>query len=193
MPPRLAQLIAAAPRTSLDGQFERHTSASVRQLTGSDSGGRWSPVRKFFVLYLGRPRDSIVVEAYRHLVDPFAENGMTGQMVAPRRILTCNVSVTEILDLRSETAQRQVGLTSADLLSAVGEYGPCQRVGQVAHQLGLHGVIAPAATALGETLALFERHLPATELPVIIREEIIDGLPADPRRLRLVEPTSESG
>jgi hypothetical protein len=57
----------------------------------------------------------------------------------------------------------------------------------VAHQLGLHGIIAPAATGLGETLALFERHLPATELPVVVDEEIIDGLPADPRRLRLVE------
>jgi hypothetical protein len=193
VPPSLAQLIASAPRTSLDGQFERHTSANVRQLTGSDSGGRWSPVRKFSVLYLGRPRDSIVVEAYRHLVDPFSDMGMTGQMVAPRRIFTCHVNVTEILDLRSATGQRQVGLTSADLLSAIGEYSPCQRVGQVAHQLGLHGVIAPAATTLGETLALFERHLPATELPVIIREEIIDGLPVDPRRLHIVRPTSAHG
>jgi hypothetical protein len=189
----LAQLIAAAPRTSLDGQFERHASANIRQLAGSDSGGRWGAARKFSVLYLGRPRDSVVVEAYRHLVDPFSENGMTGDLVAPRRILACRVNVTEILDLRSETAQRQVGLTPTQLLSPVGEYGACQRVGQVAHQIGLHGIIATAATGLGETLALFERHLPATELPVIVDEEIIDGLPADPRRLRIVEKLPEIG
>jgi len=185
--PSLAQLIAAVPRTNLDGQFERHASANIRQPTGSDSGGRWGPARTFSVLYLGRPRASVVVEAYRHLVDPFSDNGMTGDLVAPRRILTCQVNVTEILDLRSQAAQTQVGLTSAHLLSPVGDYAECQRVGQVAHQLGLHGIIAPAATGLGETLALFERHLPATELPVVVDEEIIDGLPADPRRLRLVE------
>ena len=193
MPPSLARLIAAAPRTSLDGEFERHQSASVRHVTGSDSGGRWSPARRFPVLYLGRPRNSVVVEAYRHLVDPFAGAGMTGDMVAPRRILTLHVDATEILDLRSGDAQDQVGLTVGDLESPVGDYAACQLVGQVAHQLGLHGIVAPAATGLGETLALFERHLPATEIPVIIADDILDGLPADPRRLRLVDPSSEAG
>lgn len=191
MAPSLATRIAAAPRTAINGQFERHQSVSMRLVTGSDGGGRWSPPRKFPVLYIGRPRDSVVVEAYRHLVDPFP--GMTGAMVAPRRIVTLEVDATEILDLRTATALGQVGLTRDELESPVGDYGPCQRVGQVAHQLGLHGVIAPAATGLGETLALFERHLPATEIPVIVTEEVIDGLPADPRRLRLVDPSSEAG
>jgi len=36
-------------------------------------------------------------------------------------------------------------------------------VGLAAHQLGLHGVIAPAATGLGLTLALFEHNLPAEQ------------------------------
>jgi hypothetical protein len=88
--------------------------------------------------------------------------------------------------LRSRTAQVAVGLTDTDLTSPVGEYEPCQEVGRVAHQLGLHGVLAPAATGLGETLALFEQHLPAGELPTFIEDEVWDGLPDDPRRLRLV-------
>jgi hypothetical protein len=138
------------------------------------------------VLYLGRPRASIAVEAYRHLVDPFADEGMTGDLVAPRRLLICEVAVTEVLDLRSREAQARVGLTNADLESPVGEYEPCWEVGRVAHQLGLHGIIAPAATSLGETLALFEQHLPADELPVLVDEEVWEQLPADPRRLRLV-------
>lgn len=183
---KLAQDIAAAPRTSLNDRFERHVSVDWRELTGSNSGGRWGPEGGYSVLYLGRPRSSIAVEAYRHLVDPFAENGMTGEMVAPRRLLVCEVSVTEILDLRSEAAQLRVGLAEDDLMSGVGEYGACQTVGRVAHQLGLHGIIAPAATGLGETLALFEQHLPAEEMPILVQDDVWKALPPDPRRLRIV-------
>jgi hypothetical protein len=182
VPRQLALAVAAAPRTAVDGRFERHVSFNRRELTGSPSGGRWGPRGAYSVLYLGRPRPSVTVEAYRHLVDPFEEEGMTGDMVAPRRVLICEVSVTEILDLRSLEAQRRVGLTDDDLTSPVGEYEPCWSVGRVAHQLGLHGILAPAATRLGETLALFEEHLPAEELPTLSGEEIWDGLPADPRR-----------
>jgi hypothetical protein len=118
---------------------------------------------------------------------------MTGDMVAPRRLLICEVAVTEVLDLRNEDAQRRVGLAGDDLVSPVGSYASCQRVGRVAHQLGLHGVIAPAATALGETLALFEQHLSAEELPRRVGEELWDVLPADPRRLRLVDGEAGTG
>jgi len=59
-------------------------------------------------------------------------------------------------------------------------------VGGVEHQIGLHGVLAPAASVLGETLALFEQHLPAEELPRLIGEKTWAAVPADPRRLRLV-------
>lgn len=187
----LAQNIAAAPRTAVADQFERHVSQTWRELTGSDSGGRWGPPGSYSVLYLGRPRLSVTVEAYRHLVDPFAESGMTGEMVAPRRLLICQVSVTEILDLRSEPAQRRVGLTMGDLMSEVGSYAACQGVGRVAHQLGLHGIIAPSASGFGETLALFEQHLPASEMPELVSSEMWEFLPADPRSLRLVRDNDD--
>jgi hypothetical protein len=183
---QLALAVAAAPRVAVDGRFERHVSYGRRELTGSNSGGRWGPPGGYSVLYLGRPVASVTVEAYRRLVDPFADQGMTGEMVAPRRLLICEVAVTNVLDLRSRTAQVAVGLTDTDLTSPVGEYEPCQEVGRVAHQLGLHGVLAPAATGIGDTLALFEQHLPAGELPTLIDDEVWDGLPDDPRRLRLV-------
>lgn len=193
MPRKLAQDVAAAPRTTIAGRFERHVSQSWRELTGSNSGGRWGPPGSYSVLYLGRPRESVTVEAYRHLVDPFADAGMTGEMIAPRRLLVCEVSVTEILDLRTEDAQRRVGLSLDNLLSDVGAYERCQSVGRVAHQLELHGIIAPAATRLGETLALFEQHLPSEELPHLVGEEAWPALPADPRRLRLLRSDEETG
>jgi RES domain-containing protein len=189
---KLVLAVAAGPRTAIQGSFERHVSANWRELTGSNSGGRWGPPGIYSVLYLGRPRSSVAVEAYRHLVDPFAEDGMTGDMVAPRRLLSCEVDVTDVLDLRSDEALQVVGLSGDDLSSPIGEYQACQSIGRVAHQLGLHGIIAPAATGLGETLALFEQHLPAAELPHLIGEEMWDRLPADPRRLRLVRGEEET-
>jgi RES domain-containing protein len=183
---KLAQQVASAQRATVTGQFERHVSENWRELTGSSAGGRWGPPGTYSVLYLGRPRDSVTVEAYRHLVDPFSQQGMRGHLVAPRRLLVCQVAVTNVLDLRTPEARSLVGLSDTALTSPIGEYQGCQAVGRVAHQLGLHGVVAPAATGLGETLALFEAHLPADEMPVVVSETCWDSLPADPRRLRLV-------
>jgi hypothetical protein len=178
----LAQDVAAGEIISLASVFYRHASVRWPSLQGSDSGGRWGPPRAFPVLYLGRPPDSVVVEAYRHLVD--GVEGMRGEFVAPRRFVTAEVSVTKILDLRDRPTLLRVGLS---LEALQGPHAPCQRVGQVAHQLGLHGIIAPAATALGETLALFERHLPVVEIPVLLDEQVWQHLPADPRQLRIVK------
>lgn len=68
-----------------------------------------APPGAYSVLYLGRRRDSVTVEAYRHLVDPFSSAGMTGEMVAPRRLIECDVAVTHLLDLRQGDAQKTVG------------------------------------------------------------------------------------
>jgi RES domain-containing protein len=177
----LANDVAAASIVTVAGVFFRHAYLGTRGLRGSDSGGRWGPPRAFPVLYLGRPPESIVVEAYRHLVDPV--EGMRGDLVAPRRFYTCQVGVTRILDLRVPESLLRVRLTNNDLS---GSHERCQSVGLAAHQLGLHGILAPAATQLGETLALFERHLPAEELPVVTQEVVWEKLPADPRRFRIV-------
>lgn len=181
----LAVAVASCGSVDVSGIFERHVSPTVRPLTGSSSGGRWGAPGAYSVLYLGRPTESVVVEAYRHLVDDI--EGMTGEMVGPRRLLTVEVALTTVLDLRVEGNRAAVGLSSEDLISPVGEYARCQRIGQAAHQLGLHGLIAPAATGLGETLAVFELHLPTDEQPTLLAEEEWLHLPDDPRRLRIVE------
>ena len=180
----LANDVASASIVTVTGTFFRHAYLGVRGLRGSDSGGRWGPPRAFPVLYLGRPPDSIFVEAYRHLVDPI--EGMRGDLVAPRRFFTCQVDVTKILDLRLAESLLRVRLSTDDLF---GSHQRCQTVGLAAHQLGLHGILAPAATHLGETLALFERHLPIAELPVVTEEVVWKTLPADPRLLRIIPST----
>jgi RES domain-containing protein len=146
---------------------------------GTRSGGRWGPEGAYPVLYLGRPTDSVIVEAYRHLVETV--EGMQPYMVGPRLLLTCEVEVTKVLDLREGDA---LGLTLAELTSEIGDYEACHRIGQAAHEIGLHGVIAPAAGGLGETLAVFEDQLPESEWPTLVEEQTWESLPADPRAER---------
>lgn len=181
--------IAAAGGVTVKGVFQRHTSPRYRVLAGSAAGGRWGPEGAYPVLYLGRPTDSVIVEAHRHLVEPI--EGMRPELVGPRRLLTCRVEISQVLDLTEDGVRDQVGIAVGDLMTEVGDYAACHRIGVAAHQLGLHGILAPAATGLGQTLAVFERRLPAEEQPRLLTDEIWDSLPADPRKPRLVEPPAE--
>jgi hypothetical protein len=180
----LALAIANAPICEVRGEFYRHVSPRIEDLVASASGGRWGAPGTFPVLYLGRPIDSVVVEAYRHLVDDDLD-GMPASAVGPRRLLTCDVDVERILDLRAPATQHAVGLDAAALCSEVGAYGPCRRVAQIAHQLELWGIIAPSASRMGETLSLFDTHVPADRWPRLTTSDMWATLPSDPRRLRL--------
>lgn len=157
----------------------------MHELTASNGGGRWGPPRAYGVLYLGRPETSVIAEAYRSLVD--AVEGMRPELVGPRRLFTVDVDATNLLDLRVSEHRAAVELDSDAL---TGPWEPCQRVGLAAHQLGLHGVIAPAATGLGLTLALFEHNLPAEQWPTIVAQTEWAHPTPDPRRLRAVEDAS---
>lgn len=190
----LAVAIARLPHIQVEGVFERHVSESWRDralIDGSRSGGRWAAPGTFPVIYLARPTEAVIVEAYRHLVDDV--EGMTGQRVHNRHLIRAEVTATEILDLTTTEARLEAGLADDDLQSPVGEYLACQRIGHVAHQLNLHGVLAPSATGKGETLALFVDYLPPDEMPVQVGESVHWAtLPPDPRRLRILERHDES-
>jgi RES domain-containing protein len=187
----IAVAVSSAITTTVTGIFQRHASPRQRPLTGSASGGRWGAENTYPVLYLARPTDSVIVEAYRHLVEP--TDGMRPELVEPRRLVTCEVAVTNVLDLRDPSNREKVGLSILDMTSDVGDYEPCHRVGQAAHQLELHGILAPAATGVGETLALFERRLPAEEQPELIDVATWSGLPPDPRSHRTSSGDATSG
>lgn len=175
----IAAAVSRTGTTTVAGHFQRHVSPRQEPLLGSRAGGRWGPEGAYPVLYLGRPTDSVIVEAYRHLVETV--EGMEPHMVGPRRLLTCEVEITSVLDLRESANRDAVGLTIADLCSEVGNYGACHRIGKAAHQVGLHGVIAPSASGLGETLAIFEDPLPGDERPKLVEEQTWASLPVDPR------------
>lgn len=192
IPHGLAAQIAAVAHTAETGVWQRHVSArnAARALQGHTSNGRWGTADGFPMLYLGRPAESVIIEAYRHLVDPVifdVEEDRTTFIasVGPRVVVTCTVDVTQLLDLRTASGRAETGLTLDDLQSAPNDdaaYGRCRTVSQVAHQLGWHGVIAPAATRAGETLALFTDQLPIAERPVRSADDVTwTRLPTDPR------------
>jgi RES domain-containing protein len=196
----LAVRIAEAPETSAQGEWLRHAQLrhASEALEGHTRGGRWSTKGGFASLYLGRPEDSVVVEAYRHLVDPVVFDADTDREafmrgLVPRAVVSCAVNVTRLLDLRTPLGRAQAGLTPQDLICPTNDtsgYARCQSVAQVAHQLRRHGIIAPAATGLGETLVLFMDLLPASERPLRVRDKTWTQWPVDPRteipRLRIV-------
>ena len=155
---RQRDLLAAVARIDpirVQGAFERHTSLRWEELKPSAAGGRWGARRAYEVLYLGRPRSSVVIEAYRHLVDDeLDDTSALATSVLERRIVTCKIDVPKVLDLRESTTRAALSLTDMQLFSEVGDYTACQAIGATAHQLGLAGLIAPAASRRGETLAL---------------------------------------
>lgn len=179
---------------TVTGAWQRHLPARYqdRPLEGRSAYSRWGRNPGFPLLYLGRPTESITVEAYRHLVDPVEDDPNILDHLAPRVLATAEVRVTEILDLRTPRARMELGLTLGQIQSPTDDraaYGACQEVAAAAHQHGFHGLVAPAATQLGETLALFTNNLPADELPRLIDTTPWDRLPDDPRvktRLRLI-------
>lgn len=172
----IANLIAGTNLAAVRGTYFRHSVPGSKSLKGTTGGGRWGPEDGFPVIYLGQPVASVTVEAYRRLVDPV--EGMRGELVGPRELLTVEVDVDGVLDLRVPPHRNSLGLPESALR---GPWPPCVRVARAAHQLGLHGVLAPAATELGLTLALFEQHLPPDQTPRIVDRETWAQLPEDPR------------
>lgn len=158
---------------AVEGGFLRHQPARRRELGGTRHGGRFSPPGEFAAIYFGRPLRAVVAEAYRHLVDPFEIDPAT---VEPRWLFEVEVSLQEVLDLRDEALRRAVELSPADL---AGEHDRCQAVGRRTFEAGYQGVIAPAATSLGETLCVFAERVGPEALNVVERRLWV--LPADPR------------
>ncbi len=97
-----AALIASLPPVAESGRWQRHVPSgrSRQALDGRDAYGRWGTKGGFPVLYLGRPPASVVVEAYRHILDPIeddADREALKRTLQPRILVTCDVDVTNLL------------------------------------------------------------------------------------------------
>ena len=72
----LANAIAGQDPVNITGSWHRHVPARYlpSAMDGRSGNSRWGRDPGFPILYLGRPVDSVVVEAYRRLVDPIIED-----------------------------------------------------------------------------------------------------------------------
>lgn len=135
------------------GRAFRHTSAGREPLAVGTSyvlGGRWNPPEIVPTLYLAFPVEACVAEFLRA-----AQGQAHGtESFQAREIHEVEVRDLRVLDLTSQEALEEVGLTEEDIRS--NERGPCQEVGAAALYLGLQGVVAPSATGIGFVLAVFE-------------------------------------
>ncbi len=157
------------------GEFLRHAAPRRDPFAGSRLG-RWGA--DFPVIYLGRPEQSVIAEAYRHLVDA---TGVPASSIKPRTLYTVRIDVTNILDLTVPTNREAVGLRDADLRSDVDDYAACQTVADAAHRNDWHGILAPSASGLGQTLAIFHDRIESPQMPAVIAQVTWARLPADPR------------
>ena len=193
----LTRAIAGLHPVSVSGRYYRVTSKARigRAFEGSRTGGRWGPVDGFPVIYLGDTYEAVVIETHRHVTDAAQDH-----VVPPRALglITCDVEVINVLDLTTPSARFAVGLSDPAILYSEPQdpnsgiaYLACQEIAQAAHQLGRHGILVPSATHRGHTLALFAEHLTEIERPVPVGGVATwEAMPADPRRLRIVQPMS---
>lgn len=140
----LAVLVAACPRAYVDGIWQRHvaTRHAAQALDGRHGTGRWSTKSGFRVLYLGRPTNSVIIEAYRHLVDPIEDARMLAQL-EPRTLVTCTVEYTDLLDLRESASRMQLDLPFGVLHSATSDSAayapvPSSRAGSASDRAQRH-------------------------------------------------------
>ncbi len=140
MPADLPNLVAAGAVTTIDGVWQRHVAApfAASALQGRRGYGRWGTREGFPVLYLGRPLDSVVIEAYRHLIDPVEDEqqaALLAEQLQTRVLVTATLHVSDLLDLRHTGTRAQLGLTLDVLQSGTQDrqaYQACQQVAQVA-------------------------------------------------------------
>lgn len=160
MSPRSNQLALAVdslPGKHIDGVWFRHQASNWRYSSpgaGARShGGRWNPAQSFPTLYLAED-DGVAFAELQRLAK---KNGISPSDMLPRDLLSYEVDLEDVIDLRSEEAQETVGLGRiGDELAPVTL---CQEIGAVANHLGREGVLAPSATGSGLTLAVFIERL----------------------------------
>jgi RES domain-containing protein len=162
----------------------------VAAIEGTTFPGRWG-AGTFPVIYLARPEESVLIEAYRHLVDPTP--GLEPHMVRPRKLWRVTVDVDEVLDLTMPGAVALIGIAPQSLHSPISDYATCQEVAAAAHRLGLKGVLAAAAEGDGVTLAIFPRCLgPDDRIESVVTNEAW-GLASDPRLMGSFRATGDGG
>jgi RES domain-containing protein len=173
---RLLEQIDALPEAAFHGHAFRHLARQYSPLSGAGArlhGGRWNPPDSFSVLYLALEQETTAREFLR-----MAERQRRApEDFMPRQMYRYEVTLSDVLDLRAESARARLGLGDGDLVRE--DAARCREVGACAHYCGREGILAPSATGQGTVLAVFfERLQPGSEVREVSSTEWVVPPPA---------------
>lgn len=75
------------------------------------------------------------------------------QVTRPRELATIRVELERVLDLRSASTRRALGIEIEDINAE--DLAIPRAIGEAAQHLGYEGIVAPSATGVGHVVALF--------------------------------------
>jgi RES domain-containing protein len=161
--PDLLQQVNDLGSTCWSGKTFRHTAPGRDGLSGVGAllfGGRWNPPDLVSTIYVASPVETCIAEFER------TAKGQARGVASflQREVHEIDIIDLEVVDLRTDGALSAVGLTTADLDAS--DWSPCQRIGELAHYLGLQGIVAPSATGSGIVIAIFEPRIRPGQLIV---------------------------
>ncbi len=148
--------LGTAPLVPYAGHAWRHQAPLYNPRSGEgarQSGGRFNPRGSFPVLYLCLSQPCVVAELQR-----LAERqpiGLDGLL--PRHLYIYDISLDRVLDLANTGTRNPLGVELEALID--NDWTTCQLLGVAAHALGTQAIRTPAATGVGEVLAVFPENL----------------------------------
>lgn len=137
------------------------------------TGGRWNPPDSFPVLYTARSVESVVAE-FRRMA---SRQGLTVSDYRRRRVVTYEVSLSRVLDLTQADDLAALGFTLA--IITADDILPTQAIGEAAHYVGFEAVLAPSATGVGQTLAVFPTKTGPDSHIEVVRDERLTNVVAE--------------
>jgi RES domain-containing protein len=142
-------------------------------LTGNmRAGARFNPPGEFGAVYMSLDPDTPIQELRRTYVR-WLDTPRPEDIAAPRLLITCDVRLSAVADLRDGGECLSWGVTPASLLA--DDWGACQ---DVARYIRRHheALLAPSATGQGTTLAIFADRLRARSSVTLVA---VDDIPPE--------------
>lgn len=142
----------------------RHVSSRYDALDSSGSlkaGGRWNPPGEYGVLYTALDEETAKAELER-----LAERqGLTLDDLAPRDLVSIEVSVSKALDLTDKRILERIGINENAIVG--NDASLCLEISRLARRAGFEAILARSATEKGVILVLFpDRFQPSSQLEV---------------------------
>lgn len=143
--------LATVARNPYEGSAFRQQAPRFDPMSGEGArqfGGRYNPPRSFPVLYLCTTRACAVAELRRQ--GERQAIGLTGLL--PRTLYHYQLALP-VVDLTLPDVAAELRVTQDELTRP--EWRFTQQIGEVAHHLGIAGLLTPAATGVDQVLAIF--------------------------------------